>query len=174
MIKHYQKVTWLLQSFEKEKKDVLLKLDQLQMILNDYPCKEKLRSKKHLRDIERIIKFLKGKYFLHIKLDEGVIFPFLEKHVPRLEPVLRLLRDERNKFKGSLETFEELYKRFIATKGEDDYNKIMSKLKEKGTYLTCLARNHIQMEDENVYKVIKTELHGEEKNKLMNQLQECC
>ncbi len=155
--------------FEQEYKDILQKLDDLYGATKNLQFEGKLFSGKNMKEIEMVIKFLRNKLFVHLKLDEKVIFPFLEVHIPKLGPVLNLLRAERNEFKMNLENFESLFRKLKKEKNYLENHKILEGLQEKGLYMVCLMRNHIQAENESVYKAIDQELHLDEKRDLIRQ-----
>ena len=100
-------------------------------------------------------------------LDEQVIFPFLQMHIPKLEAMICFLRAERNEFKLSLANFEVLFKQLGHEKHVLRQQKIIDQLKEKGIYAVCLMRNHIQIEIESVYKPMDQQLHQDEKKELI-------
>ena len=97
--------------FEKEYHDVLSKLDELYEATKNLQFEGKVFSRKNIKTIEKITKYLKTKLVQHVTLDEKIIFPFLEVHIPKLEPVLHLLRAERNEFETNLEIFESLFQK---------------------------------------------------------------
>ena len=153
--------------FEKEYHDVLGRLDELYEATKNLQFEGKVSSGKNIKVIERVIDYLKKKLFLHIALDEKIIFPFLEAHIPKLTVVLSLLRAERNEFKANLEDFESLFSKLKEEKNDQQYYKLVRDLREKGIYLVCLMRNHIQVENESIYKIIDQELHNDEKKELL-------
>ncbi len=153
--------------FEKEYRDVVLRLDELQEATKNLQFEGKLFSGRNIQSIERVAAYLKNKLQQHIKLDEKIIFPFLETYVPKLEPILRFLRAERNEFKANLEEFDVLFTKVKESKNRPDYFKTVGELREKGIYLVGLVRNHIQAENESVYKIIDQQLRDNEKKELL-------
>ena len=149
--------------FKKEHNDVLGKLDSLDESINNLQYEGKVYFGKNSKAIEKNVNFLKKKLFYHIALDEKVIFPFLETHIPKLSPLLFFLRAERNEVKLSLDNFEKLFQKITAETDSFIRQRIILQLKEKGIYIVCLMRNHIQMEIESVYKPVDQQLHVEEK-----------
>ncbi len=155
--------------FREECRDVLQKLDVLYEATKNLRFEGKPSSGKNTKAIEEVIKYLKKKLFQHMQLDEKLIFPFLEVHIPKLGPALNFLRAERNEFKANLETFDSLFRKLKERKGDPEYCKIVEELREKGIYLVGLMRNHIQAENESVYKMVDQQLHGDEKKQLIGQ-----
>lgn len=163
------KIKGMVALFAQEYQDVLEKLDGLYEATKNLQFEGKLFIGRNRKAIERVIKFLKKKLSWHIALDEKIIFPFLEVHIPKLGPVLNLLRAERNEFKANLENFESLFQQLKNEKNNSGYYKTLEELREKGIYLVCLMRNHICAENESVYKAIDQELHLDEKRGLIRQ-----
>ncbi len=159
----------MINMFKKESQEVLKMLDDLGVSIKNLQYEGKMFLGKNTKAIEKVVTFLRGKMFEHIQLDEKVVFPYIQKHIPKLEPMLCFLRAERNEFKLNLENFEYLFKQLKSEKNGLRQQKIIDQLKEKGVYLICLIRNHIQIEIESVYKPIESQLHQDEKKALVRQ-----
>src|SRR3990167_8465634 len=97
--------------FEKEYRDVVLKLNELYEATKNLHFEGKVFSGKNIRSIESVMSYLKKKLQQHVAFDEKIIFPFLETNIPKLEPVLRFLRAERNEFKANPEEFDVLFQK---------------------------------------------------------------
>lgn len=156
--------------FQDEKKAVFEKLDQLENALYSLQYEGKIFSSSHINKVEEVVRFLENKYAGHIKLDDGIIFPFLEKHIPRLQPVLLYLKAERREFQEGFKVFEKILSEL--KKGNRDiirYN-LIARLKDKGIYLISLTRSHIQLEEQSVYESITRELHQDERDALIEKI----
>ena len=114
--------------------------------------------------------FFNHDFLPHILLDETTVFPFLKVHVPKLEPLLDFLKTEHDDFRASLKEFEILFKRFkkMGEQGRPSSG-LMGKLRDKGIYIYCLMRNHIQAEGQNIYAAIEKYLNEQEKYELTRQ-----
>ena len=156
--------------FKDEKKAVFEKLDQLENALYSLQYEGKLFSSGHIKKAEEAVCFLKKKYAVHIRLDDRVIFPFLEKHIPGLRPVLLYLKAERREFQEGFKIFEKTLLELKKDNNSVIRHKIIERLKDKGIYLICLVRSHIQLEEQSVYNSILQELHKGEKNALMQKI----
>ncbi|MEI7998118.1 MAG: hemerythrin domain-containing protein [Candidatus Omnitrophota bacterium] len=153
--------------FERESQDVLGMLDDLEEAIKNLQYEGKVSWGKNTKAIEKVVSFLRKKLLEHIQLDEDVIFPYAQKHIPKLESMIYFLRAERNEFKQNLENFELLFKQLRLEKNNQRQQKIIDQLKEKGIYVICLVRNHIQTEIESVYKSMDTQLHQDERKILV-------
>ncbi len=157
----------ILALFEKEQQVVLQKLDEIDGAINNLKYKGKIFRGRNMKTIEKNVKCLKSKLSQHIAIDEKVIFPFLKKHIPKLEPLLYFLRAERKEFESSLKNFETLFEKLKDEEGGCIKGDTIRQLNEKGLYVICIMRNHIQMETQSVYKPIGRHLRPEEKKDLL-------
>lgn len=152
--------------FSEEQLAVSQKLNQFQDLLKRLQYEGKLTQGKNIQTVEGVLETLKLSYDAHKKIDDEVIFPFLDRHIPRINPFLRLLTAERVEFLALIKDCEALLQKFKNSRGQNTQPGILDQLGEKGIYAIALIRNHIQMEMENVYKVIDKELRPAEKNQL--------
>ncbi len=156
----------ILASLEKEKSIVLARLDFLHESIQNLHYEGKMSLQKNVRNIEESIKCLKEILSNHIKRDDEIIFPFAVKHIPILDPMINFLKAERSEFETQLKTFEKLFQKFITDRNTSLNYAPPEKLREKGVYVVCIVRNHMQTEDEGIYKVLDQQLHLPEKRAL--------
>lgn len=156
--------------FSEERHHVFNKLDKLHEFLKKLKYEGKRYRQSNIRTIERILSTLKETYLTHKQIDEEIIFPFLERHIPRLDPVLSLLTVECTEFYNIVSDCEALLKEFHKSEKQEAQMNALDRLSEKGIYAIVLIRNHIQMEIESVYKVIDKELSQSEKKQLIEAL----
>src|SRR3989338_7509299 len=90
---------------DEERACVLSKLKQLERALMGLHYEGKIFSFNHIKKIEDIVSSLRKKYQQHANLDEKVVYPFLEKHIPRISPTLNFLEMECQQFQGLFEAF---------------------------------------------------------------------
>ncbi|MDP2654426.1 MAG: hemerythrin domain-containing protein [Candidatus Omnitrophota bacterium] len=160
----------IMKSIAKSHEDFLATNDRLYESVSDLHYGGKCSFEKSLRDIDAILKYFRGILGGHIQEEEKVIFPFLNRHIPKLEPVLNFLRGDHKEFQESLISVDVLLKKLRQEKNGIRRRAITEKLWEKGIYLYCLIRNHIKAEDENVYKAIQCQLHRDERRRLAEEL----
>lgn len=150
---------------------ILEKMDQFNEALRSIHFEGKLYTKRNLEVIRQVVKFLNTDLARHIREDEQAIFPFLEKRVPKLSPILSLLRADHSEFRDSLREFEEILNCLQgAAQTHDEFNEQLVRLREKGIYLICLMRNHLQAENEGAYHAIDQYLNEEEKRELAGRI----
>lgn len=156
--------------FKDEKETVFEKMDQLENALNKLQYEGKFFSSGHIKRAEEVVYFLKRKFADHIRMDNLIVFPFLEKHIPRLYTALLYLKAERREFQESFKNFEKIFLELKKNNKNVLRNDIIERLKNKGIYLICLMRSHIQFEEQSVYKSIQQVLSAEERRELMQEI----
>ncbi len=163
----------ILKSFEEEKNFVLEKLDRLYDSIQNLHYEGKMSLQKNTKIINETVQHLKPILTNHMDLDNQVIFPFAGKHIPILEPVINFLKAERREFIAQLESFEVLFQEFSQRSNSSVNYMLLEKLREKGVYVVCIVRNHMQAEIEAVYKVLDQKLKLVEKKGLSHLIQKC-
>ncbi len=154
-------------SLDRKKDLALSKSDDLYNAIRNLQYEGKVSQGQNIKVIEESIQFFKGELTEHIKIDEQGMFPFLVTHVPKLEPILRFLSAEHLEIRNRLKTLQGLLKHLHhAGSSESEQNKLCQ-LRDEGTYLVCLLRNHLQSETTGVYKVMERELNENEKKILL-------
>lgn len=141
-------------------------IDRLHALITNLRYEGKLSLGKNLKELREVLSFFNRQLRKHMELEEEVIFPFLETHVPKLESLIRLLHLEHEDFETNLENIQFQIQNVLKTSDELERGKIVEKIRERGTYLTYLLRNHIQEENGTVYKALTEELHPNEKKEL--------
>ena len=159
-------------SFEEEKNFVLEKLDLLYDAIQNLHYEGKMSLQKNTRIINETIRDLRPLLTNHLNLDDHIIFPFASKRIPMLEPMINFLKAEHNEFTAQLESFEMLFQEFIQRNISAVNNIPLEKLREKGAYVVCIMRNHMQAEIEGIYKVLDQRLKLVEKRELFHLMQE--
>ena len=161
----------ILKVFEDERKFVLGQIDLLYDSIENLRYEGKMSFRKNARLINQTVQHLKPILTHHKDLDDQVIFPYAGKHIPILEPMINFLKAERNEFIAQLESFEVLFEEFVShKKGVSNYM-LLEKLIDKGAYVVCIVRNHIQAEIEGIYKVLDQKLKLVEKKELCQLIQ---
>ena len=144
--------------------------ERLQQILRNLRYEGKASLGRNLKEMRKVQSFFNEELDHHVRFEEETVFPFLKSHLPRLEPVIWLLRAEHQDFRLNLETFKARLEEFVRTKNEPARPALLEKIQETGTYLIYLLRNHIRAESEYLYQTAERELRSEEKNRLIRKL----
>ncbi|MBI4372939.1 MAG: hemerythrin domain-containing protein [Candidatus Omnitrophica bacterium] len=144
--------------------------DRFQEILTHLRYEGKACIGKNLKEVRETLKFFNSEVIQHMKFEEETLFPFLEVHIPKLESVIHLLHAEHEDFKRNLKSFELSIRELEKDASEPNDGKTLEKIRELGIYLIYLIRNHIQAENESVYKIINQELRPSEKQELKRRI----
>ncbi len=156
---------------EQDHKECLRKTDQLYDAMTNLRFEGKAAFGRNINDVKKILDFFDGNFVPHMKL-ESIIFSYLETHIPRLESIIKILRAEHNELKVNLEVLQFLIDELLKEKNEFKHTQTIEKLKDKTTYFIYLLRNHIQAEDESIYRIIDQGLHEDEKRELLKKIRE--
>lgn len=150
--------------------ETLEKIERLREILTNLRYEGRHRLGKNLRQAEEVLDFFNGELMEHVDLEEGVVFPFIKNHIPKLEPLILLLSSEHEEFKRNLRSFEFWLNELAKGRANLDHGRLIEKARETGNYLTYLLRNHLQEESEILYRVADQELRFSEKKELRRQV----
>ena len=142
------------------------KTDRLNHVLTNLRYEGKTNLGKNLKEVWEILCFFENEVSVHIEAEEKILFPFLETHVPRLSPLISLFHAEHEDFKKNLKRFRLALENFCGEKNDHSRSEYIDKVKEAGTYLIYLLRQHLPAEEESVYKAVYHELHDEEREEL--------
>ncbi len=167
MIAMNTKVQLWFDSLEQKKDIALVKADNFYQALSNLQYEGKVSLGRNLKEIEQSMKFFKSELSEHIKLDEEVLFPFLMTRVPKLDPMLRFLSAEHNELKSKFKIFLNLFNHVRSSVDPSLMQNDLFRLRDEGTYLFCLLRNHFQSENAGVYQVMDRELKQNEKISLL-------
>ena len=153
--------------------NVMQKVDQLYEAVNNLVYEGRTSFGKNIIKIEEGIEYFREKLFPHMDFDETVIFPFIERHIPKYEQTIRFLIAEHRELRDNFESFESLCKKLKERKSDINRQKIIDKLRDKGIYLFCVIRNHLQGENESIYKAAQEQLNESEKKELLSKVRAC-
>lgn len=150
--------------------ETLEKINELQEILVNLRYEGRHQLGKNLRQVEGVLDFFNGELMEHVEFEEEVIFPFIKRHIPKLEPLILLLSSEHEEFKRNLRSFHFWLKEFSRERGPLNHGKLIEKVREAGNYLICLLQIHLEEESEILYRVADQELRSNEKRELQKQI----
>ena len=114
----------------------------------------------HVYPLIAVAEELKNEVIQQFRFEEKELFPFLRRHIPKLEPAVRLLEAEHDEFQSQLKKFQKTFTRFTKV-GQCD-GKVSEDLRETGTYLVYLLRHHIKAES-HIYKATSENLRADER-----------
>ena len=154
---------------EKDHKTTFQKLNQFYEVLKKLRYEGKMNLGKNIVEINQLVAYFKRELDGHMRDEEKILFPFLQTHIPRIEPMVYLLLSEHEDFRNSLKSLRESLGEFKRRKSVKPG--AIDKICDKGTYLICLLRSHMWVESHSLYKAADKELRLSEKRKLIGQIQ---
>ncbi len=122
---------------------------------------------KNTRVLRSLFRDFTGELSRDMALEEKLLFPYLEKHVPKLKLMLHILEEEHENLRSSLDSFESLLDELARRKGGRGGFAVIEKLRRKGVYLNYFLHNHIGAENDSVYRIMMNELTPREKAELL-------
>jgi len=138
-------------------------IDHFGKVLNHLRFEGIPKFGKNVKDANDVLEFFEQELSEHLELENQILFPYLETHIPRLEPVIRLFYADHAGFKENLGHFRTLLRKVSAAKRKALKNtELMENLRETGTCLIYLLKRHLQAESASVYRAIEKELRSDE------------
>ena len=162
----------LVEILEGDYEETLEKIREFREILVNLRYEGRHRLGKNLREAREALGFFTGKLARHIEVEEKVVFPFLQRYLPKLDPLILLLGSEHEEFKKNLRSFQFWLKEAGGGKNHLDHGRLLEKVRETGNYLTYLLQNHLQEESGILYRVAENELRPGEKRELVKRVRQ--
>ena len=153
------------QSFERDQKTISHKLSEFYDAIQKLRYEGKVQQGKNARALRNLLYFFQTDLLRHLREEEKVLFPFLRTHIPKLEPIIRVLLSEHDGCRATLKDLRRSYTKL--TKGQGKETGALHELYEQGIYFSCLVRSHLWVESQNLYLVADRELHLAEKKRLI-------
>ncbi|MBI3291801.1 MAG: hemerythrin domain-containing protein [Elusimicrobia bacterium] len=156
---------------EDDHRAVLARLELLQEALAGLKYERRGLLAKNLAAIQDVSDFLERTVIPHMRLEEQVGFPYLERHIPKLGGPIHVLIMEHQDFRDKHAELRASLPRGRDNAGEPT-PEVLKQLEEVGTYVVLLVRNHIRQEREILFAVAEAALKPSEKAQLLQALQE--
>ena len=153
---------------ERDHKKTFQNLNRFYEVLKNLRFEGKQNLGKNISEIQEFVSYFKREIEAHMREEEKILFPFLETHVPRLEPMICLLLSEHEDFRNCLNQLRFSLSEFRKT--GSDKARLIHGLNEQGTYLVCLLRGHMWLETQSLYRAADRELHRSEKKQLIERI----
>lgn len=147
---------------------MMKKIEQFHEGLNRLHFEGKASLRKNLKDVGRSVEYFSEDLCGHMAQEEEYLFPFLEKHVPKLGPIISLLMAEHQDFRQSLGQLNVLLDK-VGDKGVP-LQADVENITRIGSYMTFLLRSHLWAENETLDKTMREELRPEERKMLLKQI----
>ena len=122
----------ILTAFNKTHQKVLVKVEQLDRALTNFQFEGKSSQGRNLKRIRSVLKFFQEELIDHIELEEQIVFPLLESHIPKLELVIQVLRSEHEDLRRNLGDLQLFLNVLSDGKSQTTHSKIVHKILETG------------------------------------------
>lgn len=156
----------LVRTLEKEHRRAFEQTEMLADTLTRLKYEGKPSFGRNLKEARTIAEYFETNLLRHMRFEEETVFPFLKKHIPKLEPAIDYLSDEHSDFQEKLTVFSNAIKNPPEKSSSPDTWQWLEKTIEAGTYLVYLFRQHTQAERKSLYEAIESILNENEKKNL--------
>ena len=153
---------------EKDHKTTFQKLNQFSEALTKLRYEGNQNFHENLRQIRALLGYFQKEAQHHMRLEERILFPFLEKHIPKLGPVIYMLLAEHEDFRSCLEELKDAFSRLKSAKAAKVG--LVDRISERGTYFVCFSRSHLWIESQSLYRIADKELRRDEKRQLIRRI----
>ena len=152
---------------QSQDEEFLVKTEELERAWSYLVFEGKSSWVRNLKRLDGIRAYLSTDFIAHMKIEEEIIFPFINAHVPRMKyPILALCSDHDD-FRRDIDIFGRQLEKLKATKTSQQRSEIVRLLHDTVIYLIHLLRHHVQIEKEGVFRVVNEELTASEKKELI-------
>ena len=156
-----------------EHAEIRKKHKKLDNILTNFRYEGKSSLDKNVKQACEVLVFFRTVVCRHMEVEEKILFPFLEKHVPKLELPIATFRSEHNDFREILPYFQSLLRRVIIEQEHTWISRgIIDDIIDTGLYINYLLIQHLHTENETIYEAIKHVLNDDEKEVLWKRIEQ--
>lgn len=155
---------------ERKDREILKLLDRFQDSLTHLSYEGKPLLGRNLRRAREEAGHLEQKLSEIFKVEDGVVFPFTEKHIPKLEPVIHVLESDHKNLREQCKNFDRRTRRLFLLKNSSGKGKLFREIKEGGAYMICFVRHHLETKRVLIYKSVKRYLKEDEAGTFSRQI----
>lgn len=144
-------------------------LEEILDILTRLRENRQFSYEKNLWDLRGACLIFQKKLLRHIEVQEKVVFPFLEVHIPKLEPAIHVLKGEHTMSK---EKFRHLILDALRMAEEEGREKtgFLERLSGAATSASFFLRRHLELEGMTIQKAMTRHLRRDEHQELASHL----
>ena len=127
------------------------------------------------RNEDEVLQFLDGLARTlkeQFDLEEGVVFPYADRHVPQVKTLSVIMRSEHENVLNNLNKFKEAVRDLCKKRGQKAGCERIQKVRETGTYLIYLVRDRLIAKNDLFYKMLFDFLTQEEQKDLAGRVVE--
>lgn len=141
-------------------------LEDLQEMISSLRFQGKVSLQPSMKKLAAILQSLS----LCSCLEEKVLFPYAEVHLPKLQTLRFLYRAEEKDMLRNVRQLKHLAGKFLKTKDALKRQSLLEEIEQAGIYSLCLFKTHLQAEA-NLYHTLDTDLRNDEKAELWERIE---
>lgn len=145
---------------------MLAKTRELSGILVNLRYEGTASSGKNLKQVRQILRELRRTFHDHSQIENHRVFPFLKKHIPKVESLTEILELEHEYLCDLIEKFESDFVQFTEERNRLKRAKIVLEMQKRGLYLNFLLQGHVHLEIQNLYHTVNQILKPAERKEL--------
>lgn len=130
----------------------------------------KVAAEKNIQNIAQRLSRVKKCATVCFKMEESVLFPYVARHIPRLEPVLRHCGREHQDVVLQLSKMDRWIRIYRDQSSRLVREKLIRQIHDSGVWIVFLLRNHSDLEIRNILEVLKKELKPSEVKELEQEI----
>ena len=146
--------------------EALRRIDDLEDAWSRIRYEGKLSWISNLNRIDLVLKYFHKEFMSHIKLEEDILFPYIQTHIPRLEYMMYSLCADHNDFRRDINLISAGLDEMRRTRTLQNRSAMVQQMNDTVIYLIHLLRHHIAVESKGIFDVITNELTTKEKRLL--------
>lgn len=154
----------------KDRAYVLHKIGMFEHLTQGLCYEGKAQFGNNLKRAREITAWLSGKIKKYVKVEEGTLFPFLEKRVPKLEILILHFRMEHKNVKDSLRSLERSLRLLAERRSSPGRTKMAKRICRTGVYSAHLLRHHLKSEEEYIEQTLGHDLQSKERREIISLL----
>ena len=163
----------VMKSWIQEHAEINHETDKMVKAILNLRLEGKNLAENNLKQIQGVLEYFDKTLICHIAAEEKGLFPFLDRHVPKLETLTRLLRSEHLSIMEEIKGIETLVKKIRKQRWCVESVRDVELLRESGTYLVHILRGHAHEENSSVYRAVTHELRHSEQKELIRVMEQC-
>ncbi len=145
---------------------MLAKTRELSGILVNLRYEGTASNGKNLKQARQIFRELRRTFHEHSQIEDQRVFPFLKKHIPKVESLTEILELEHEYLCDLIEKFEKDFTQFTEEKNQLKRARIVLEMQKRGLYLNFLLQGHVHLEIQNLYQTVNRLLKPGERKEL--------
>lgn len=150
--------------WEEEHEEMDHELKKLQESLAKMAYEGKASLGRNLKAASETAVFFQKELPPHLDAEEKVIYPYLRKHIPKLDSVIGILTKEHSEIRRTLKKFCTVLSGMIQDERRQPAR--IQEVRDTGNYLLYVIRIHMKIEQESLYQAVNRDLSLDEQREL--------